>query len=130
MIGIFAEHSATFLRVTAILSLLAFAIPITLAPLAWARVLRWPMDPTPQLATYFGRCLGVVALTLVWGAWTAAGEPALQPFFFVMQISGAALLALVHVVGALEKSQPWTETAEIPFWGGLALLGLAFYPEA
>jgi hypothetical protein len=24
--------------------------------------------------------------------------------------------------------QPWTETAEIPFWGGLTVLALLFYP--
>ena len=55
-------------------------------------------------------------------------DPALQPFYFRIFIGNTALLALVHVVGAAQKVQPWTETAEIPFWGGLALLALAFYP--
>jgi hypothetical protein len=128
MIGMYMEHSGSFLRVVAVLTLVAFAIPISLAPLAWARALRWDIDARPELALYFGRCLGVVALVLVWAAWHAASHPALQPFYFNMLIGSTGLLALVHVVGALQKVQPWTETAEIPFWGGLTVLALLFYP--
>ena len=127
MIGAFAEHSSVFLRVVTILTL-AFSIPISLAPLAWARAFRWTVDAQSDLALYFGRCLGVLALTLSGAAWYAAGHAGLQPFFFAIFISVAALLAVVHVVGAVQKVQPWTENAEIPFWGGLALLGLLFYP--
>ena len=88
MIGAFAEHSGTFLQVVAALTLVAFAIPITLAPFSWAAALRWTVEPrTDHLA-----------------------------------------LTLVHVVGVVQKVQPWTETAEIAFWAGLALLALLFYP--
>jgi hypothetical protein len=130
MIGLFAGHSDDFLRAVAVLTLVAFAIPISLVPLKWARVLRWEVDAKPELALYFGRCLGVVALVLVWAAWHAASNPALQPFYFNMLIASTGLLTLVHVVGALQKVQPWTETAEIPFWGGLVVLALMFYPAA
>jgi hypothetical protein len=129
MIGMFAEHSSTFLRVTAVLTALAFSIPISLAPLAWARRLRWTMDAQPELALYFGRCLGALALVQSWAAWHVAGHPQLQPFFFKMLIGITALMALVHVVGAVQRVQPWTETAEIPFWAGFAVLGLMFYPS-
>jgi hypothetical protein len=129
MIGLYAEHASSFLRVVSLLTLVAFAIPISVAPLHWARVLRWPADTQPQLALYFGRCLGVVALVLVGAGWQAAANPALQPFYFNILIGSTGLLALVHVVGALQKVQPWTETAEIPFWGGLVLLALLFYPQ-
>ncbi len=128
MIGLWAEHASDFLRGVAVLTLAAFAIPISLAPLAWARALRWNIDPKPELALYFGRCLGVLALVLVWAAWHAASNPAVQPFYFNILIASTGLLTLVHVVGALQKVQPWTETAEIPFWGGLVLLALLFYP--
>ena len=128
MISLYAEHSSDFLRVVSLLTLVAFAIPISLAPLAWAKVLRWEIDTRPDLALYFGRCLGVVALVLVWAGWHAASNPVLQPFYFNMFIGSTGLLTLVHIVGALQKVQPWTETAEIPFWGGLVVLALLFYP--
>ena len=128
MVGIWSQHSGEFLRVTALLTLVAFAIPITFAPFAWAKALKWNADPANDLALYFGRCLGVVALVLVWAAWQAAGNPLAQPLFFGILIGNFTLLALVHVVGAVQKRQPWTETAEIPFWGGLAILALLFYP--
>ena len=127
MIGVFGEHSSTFLRVMTVL-VSFFAIPISLAPLAWARAFRWTVDAEPDLALYFGRCLGVLALTLSAAAWIAAGNASVQPFFFGVFISVNALLCVVHVVGALQKVQPWTENAEIPFWAVLALLGLLFYP--
>ncbi len=128
MIGVFGEYAGVFLRTVAIVTALAFSIPIAVAPLAWARVLRWDVDARPELALYFGRCLGVLALVQSCAAWYAASRPALQPFYFLMLIGVASLLGLVHVVGAVQKVQPWTETAEIPFWIGFAVLGLLFYP--
>jgi len=130
MIGMYAEHSGTFLRVFAVLTALPFSIPILLAPLAWARTFRWTVDAQPDLALYFGRCLGAFALVLSFVAWHVAGQPELQPLYFKMLIGIAALLAMVHVAGAVQKVQPWTENAEIPFWAGLALLALLFYPAA
>lgn len=128
MIGSLGSHSSEFLRVTAVLVTLAFSIPIAVAPLAWARTLRWSPDAQPNLALYFGRCLGAVALVLSWAAWHAAAHPHLQPFYFQILIGIAALMTVVHIAGAVQRVQPWTETAEIPFWTGLALLGLAFFP--
>jgi len=128
MIGTFSAHSSTFLQVLAVLVTLAFSIPIAVAPLTWARTFRWNVDAQSNLALYFGRCLGVVALVLSWAAWYAAGHAEVQPFYFQMFIGIAVLMTIVHVVGAVQKVQPWTETAEIPFWAGLAVLGLLFFP--
>ena len=128
MIGVFAEYSGSFLRVTAALTAVVFSIPISLAPLAWARTFGWAVGRQSDLALYFGRCLGVVALVLSFAGWYAAGHPEVQPFFFELFTGVAALMTLVHIVGAMQKVQPWMETAEIPFWGGLAVLGLLFYP--
>jgi hypothetical protein len=128
MIGVFGSYSATFLRAVAVLTLLLFSVPISLAPLAWARTFQWTVDVRPNLALYFGRCLGAVALVLSCAGWYAAGHRYLQPFYFTMFIGTAALMTVVHIVGAMQRVQPWTENAEIPFWAGLALLGLVFFP--
>jgi hypothetical protein len=128
MIGVLAEHSGVFLRVVAVMTALLFSIPISLAPLAWARTLRWDVDSNPNLALYFGRCLGAVALVLSWAAWNAAQRAELQPFYFQMLIGVTVLMVIVHVVGALQRVQPWIETAEIVFWTALAVLALLFYP--
>lgn len=128
MIGVFAEHSATFLRVLAVLTGVLFSLPISVAPLAWARTLGWTVDARPELALYFGRCLGAAALVLSWAAWRAAGEAALEPFYFQIAVGVSTLMGAVHVVGAVQAVQPRSETAEIPFWFGLAVLGLLFYP--
>lgn len=130
MIGMLAEHSSDFLRIVAVGTAVLFSIPIALAPLAWARALRWRVDGPNDLALYFARSLGALALVLSWAAWDAAGEPSIQPYYFKLYIGITALLTVVHIVGAVQKVQPWTETAEIPFWGTLAALGLLFYPGA
>jgi hypothetical protein len=129
VIGLYAEHSGNFLRAVSLLTLGAFAIPISLAPLKWAKALKWEVDAKPDLALYFGRCLGVVALVLVGAGWYAASNSALQPFYFNILIGSTGLLTLVHIVGTLQRVQPWTETAEIPFWSGLLVLALLFYPQ-
>jgi hypothetical protein len=130
MIGMYSEHSDTFLRVVTIATTLAFSLPIAIAPLAWARIFRWDLDEKPHLALYFGRSLGVLALVMSWAGWHAAGHAEVQPFFFNMFIGLTVLMIVVHVVGARQKVQPWTETAEILLWTVLAVLGLLFYPQA
>ncbi len=130
MLGLYAEHAGTFLRVLALLTAVPFSIPILVAPLAWARTLRWEVEARSDLALYFGRCLGAFALTLSCTAWYVAVHRELQPFFFAMLIAIFASMVVVHVVGAVQTVQPWTETAEIPFWGALTVLALLFYPTA
>lgn len=128
MIGLISEHSDTFLRIVAAVIAIGFAVPISLAPLSWARALRWTVDSQSDLALYFGRCLGVVAFVLSWAGWHAAGQPALQPFFFQVLISISTFMVVVHVVGAIQRVQPWTENVEIGFWAALVVSGLLFYP--
>lgn len=128
MIGLLGDYSAVFLKVFAVVTLLAFAVPIAVAPLAWARVLKWDVDSKPHLALYFGRCLGAVAIVITCAAWYAAVHPEVQRFFFGMQIAISLLVGIVHVVGAIQRVQPLTETAEIAFWAALVILGLLFFP--
>jgi hypothetical protein len=128
VIGIWAEHAQTFLVVFGIVAGLAFAIPIFLAPLTWARAFRWTLPEDTDLAIYFGRCLGVLAVVLAGFVLRAGLTGAGVELMFQIMIPVFTGMTLVHIVGAIQRIQPMTETIEIAFWGGLILLGLAFHP--
>jgi hypothetical protein len=114
--------------ILAIGSLALLGLPLLFAPLAWARVLAWPLPEERRLATYLGRCLGSVICVLAAFAFVAAGDATVQPFFFQIVIANFALMVAVHAWGALRRIQPWTETAETFVWLGLLVLGLLCYP--
>lgn len=116
-----------YLWIAAVSFALAFAVPLLLAPLRWARALRWQIPADHRLAVYFGRCLGAVGCAIVFAAIRAAREPAAHPLIFELVIVAGALLTLVHVVGALEGKQPWTETAEIPIWAAVTIVTALVY---
>jgi hypothetical protein len=101
--------------------LVAIALPLLFAPLAWARAFGWTIPDRADLAVYFARCLGAAALALLYGMVCAARDPALQPLIFEMATLAAALLCAVHVAGAAQKAQPLPETLEIPIYAALAL---------
>jgi hypothetical protein len=128
VIGIWAEHAQTFLVVFGILAAAAFALAIFLVPLTWARVFRWNLPQDPDLAIYFGRCLGVLAVVLTGFALRAGFTGAGVEQLFQILVPVFVGMTLVHIVGALQRIQPMTETIEIGFWAGLVLLALAFYP--
>lgn len=128
MIGLFAEHSTLYLRLSTLLTLIVFVVPITFAPLWWARRLKWAFPEDTALAVYFGRCLGGVGGAIAATALIVAGDAALEAPVYMISIMLSAAMVVVHAVGWLEKAQPWTETAEIPMWVALAVLGLLFYP--
>jgi hypothetical protein len=130
MIGMFADYSGAFLRAVALATVVGVCLPIGFAPHAWTRIFRWRADALTDLALYFGRCLAVVAFIVSCMAWHAAEHAEQQPFYFDALIGMTVLLGLVHAIGAVQKAQPWTETAEIPLWAGLAVLTLMFYPAA
>ncbi len=128
MLGLWSAHAQTYLLVVMALTTLAFALPIFLAPLRWARVLGWRIPEHTDLAVYFGRCLGafvlmVEALMLRAGL---TGEGLL--FTYQVMVAVAALMVVVHIWGALQRVQPPLETVEIGMYGGLLLLTLLFWP--
>lgn len=102
--------------------LLVYGLPLLLAPLRWAHVFRWRVGAPDPLTIYFGRCIGAVAVALCAACLRAAAHPAAQPVVLELIAVAGALLAAVHVVGLLERSQPWPEHVEIILFAGAAAL--------
>jgi hypothetical protein len=121
-----ASHSAAswFLVAMALSFGVVFALPLLFAPLAWARLFQWELPSSTDLTVYFGRCLGGVAVAICVSALRAASAPAAHLWLFDLIVVAGALLSGVHVWGALQRRQPWTETVEIAVWLG-ATVGAA-----
>lgn len=96
---------------------LVFGAPITFFPLPWARVIGWTIPDDVRLTRYFGRCLGLLVLSLCGLALYASVHPEIQSL--VCMVAGITMLglSLIHIVGALEKAQPFFETLEIGIYG-------------
>lgn len=128
MLGLYAQHAQTYLLVLMISTTLFFALPIFIAPLAWARLMLWRIPQDTDLAVYFGRCLGafilIVEFLMLRGATTV--ETTAYAFDVLFGVFG--LMLAVHVYGAIRRIQPITETLEIGFWALLLLLNTWFYP--
>ncbi len=117
----------TFLLVAGVGTLVLFGFPILLTPLRWARVLQWEIPEDVRLVRYFARSLGCTAVA-IGGVAVYLGLQEDPPRDFVLvAIISTGLLAVIHLVGALERSQPWTETAEVPFWIALTAWGISVY---
>ena len=128
MIGIWASHSSHFLLVIGASIILIFGIPMAIWPIRWAKVLRWEIPDNTDLAVYYGRCLGCVALVIGAFSILAWKHRFVEPFYFKLLLLCWILMILVHIYGAIKKIQPITETYEMGFWFGLTLLTLAFWP--
>ena len=128
MLGLWGEAAPTYLVVTGAVSAVAFAIPLFLMPLTWARWFRWRLPEDTDLALYFGRCLGAVALVVAGLSLRAGLTGENLEIMFQILIASATLMVIVHIVGAIQRVQPMTETIEIGFWLAMAVLGVLFYP--
>ena len=130
MIGIWSAHSQAFLLVATVLSAIGLSLPIFLTPLAWARRFGWTIPEHTDLAVYFGRSLGALAVTINLLTLRAAltGEALVPAFEVTLVVS--LLMVVVHVYGAVRRVQPVSETIEIGFWAAIALLALACWPAA
>ena len=116
----FPLHS-WFLVIGGAIFAVAFALPILLAPLTWARLFRWQLPANTELTVYFGRCVGALGLAVVAVGFIAAPHPEQHVILFDLLIAVGGGLTAVHVWGAVERSQPWTETAEIAMYLGLTI---------
>jgi hypothetical protein len=128
MLGLWGEAAPTYLVVTGVVSGALFAIPLFLMPLTWAGWFRWNLPVDTDLALYFGRCLGALALVVAALSLRAGLTGENVEVMFQILISAATLMVVVHVVGAIQRVQPMTETIEIGFWAAMAILGVLFYP--
>ena len=131
-IGLWGTHSQRFLLVLMVITSLAFALPIFFMPLTWARWMKWRQPKEADghdLAVYFGRCLGVFILIVEALMLRAAltGEGLL--FTYQVLLGVAAGMVIVHIWGALQRIQPFTETLEIGMYSGMGILALLFYPK-
>lgn len=128
MLGLYSNHASTYLLILTISTTLAFALPIFLKPLVWARLMQWKIPQETDLAVYFGRCLGAFILIIELVALRAALTGADLRLAFDLMFCVYGFMTVVHVYGALRRIQPITETLEIGFWILLAVLNLLFYP--
>ncbi len=128
MVGIFNQHAELLLRLLALAGVAGLGLPLLLAPLRWARWLRWRIPEEPQLATYFGRCLGALLCGLAAAAWIAAAQPPWQPLVLLICAAAFTLLVLVHAWGAWRRIQPAAASWLTLVWLGLLLLTGLVWP--
>ena len=130
MIGIWQDYAAFYLVVAGVAMLGAFGLPLLVAPMSWARLMRWEVPPPGNLIVFLGRSLGMFICVIAAYAFKAAATPQAQPFFFELMLWTFAGMIALHVYGAIKKAQPITETLEIGLWVFLVLVTLLFYPAA
>ena len=119
-------RSRWFLGAVGAIFLVAFAIPLFLVPFDWAEAFGWEVQRT-DVGSYFGRCLGAVAIAISGQAAWAARAPERYRSLFDLVAVAAALLAIVHLRGLVEDSQPLVEHLET--LGYAAFAGLALWAK-
>lgn len=128
MLGYYAQYSHHYITLLMACTTLFFALPIFIAPLAWARAMRWTIPEHPHLAIYFGRCLGAFILVIEVAMLRSASTGTHFSYAFDLLFVVFSLMFVVHVYGAIKRIQPITETLEIGFWMILFVLNVLFYP--
>jgi hypothetical protein len=120
-----ARRARLFLIVVAAVFIPVFAVPLFVDPYWWGDVFGWDTRAQTDLGDYLGRCLGAVALAISLVAARATRDPSAHRDLFDVLVLGAGLLALVHLRGLIEDSQPAVEHLEIAMYAGFA--GLAWW---
>jgi len=128
MIGIWKLYSDTYLIIAGVAMLVAFGLPLLFVPMTWARVFRWEVPQPQNLVTFLGRSMGVFISIVAIFAFKVANSPTAKPFFFDLLLWIFGGMILLHGYGAIQKTQPMTETLEILLWVVLSLITLGFYP--
>lgn len=128
MLGVYAQYSQHYITTLMIVTTLFFALPIFLAPIAWARMMGWTIPEHRHLAIYFGRCLGAFILVVEVAMLRSATTGTSFSYAFDILFVVFSLMFVVHVYGALKRIQPLSETLEIGFWAVLFVLNVLFYP--
>jgi len=128
MLGSYAQYSKEYITTLMIVTTLLFALPIFIAPIAWAKAMRWTIPEHQYLAIYFGRCLGAFILVVEAAMLRSSTTGTSFSYAFDLLFVVFSLMFVVHVYGALKRIQPITETLEIGFWMMLLVLNTLFYP--
>ncbi|ATR82854.1 hypothetical protein CS390_09965 [Pseudomonas sp. HLS-6] len=128
MLGYYAQYSKEYIATLMIVTTLFFALPIFIAPIAWAKAMRWTIPDHQHLAIYFGRCLGAFILVIEAAMLRSVMTGTSYSYAFDLLFMVFGLMFVVHVYGALKRIQPITETLEIGFWVMLFVLNILFYP--
>ena len=129
MIGLWNTHAQGYLLVLMAVTTVTFALPLFVAPLAWARLFHWRLPGETDLAVYFGRCLGAFVLIVDAVMLRAGATGEGLGFTFQVLLAVATLMIIVHVWGALQRIQPITETLEVCMYAGIFILTILFYPS-
>jgi hypothetical protein len=129
MLGFWGAHAQVFLFWFVIVTAIVFVAPLMFAPMTWARIFRWRLPDHPDLTFYFGRCLGALSVAVEYFLWQGSRDPAITPVALGALGIFCAIMVIVHIDGAIRKIQPWTETAEIVFWGAASAACVLFYPS-
>jgi hypothetical protein len=128
MIGIWASYNNIYLIVAGVVMLAAFGLPLTLAPMSWAQIFRWELPQPQNLTAFLGRSMGVIISIIAIFAFKVTQTPEAKPFYFDLMLWIFGGMILLHVYGAIRKTQPVTETIEILMWVFLSTITLCFYP--
>ena len=128
MIGIWNSYADIYLIVAGVAMLLFFGLPLILVPMRWARLFRWDVSQPGDLVIFLGRSVGVFISVIALYAFKVSQTPAAMPFFYELMLWTFVGMLLLHVYGAIRKTQPITETIEIGLWVILSLVTLCFYP--
>lgn len=121
-------RSRWFLVLVGALFLSVFAVPLFVDPYWWAHVFGWRTEPETDIGTYFGRCLGAVAIAISAQALVASRNPSEHRYLFNVLGVAAMLLALVHLRGLVEDSQPLVESLEAFGYAAFAALAWVCRP--
>lgn len=105
-----------------------FALPLFIDPIWWAERFGWDSEGATDLTVYFGRCLGAIVLTVIAFAVVAVREPREHRWIFRFVAVEGTLLAIVHLRGAIEDSQPLIEHLETAGYAALAAAALLCRP--
>lgn len=122
------DRSRIFLIAVAAVFIPIIALPLFIDPVWWADRFGWETDGAGELTDYLGRCLGAVALAISLIALRAARDPAGNTWLFDLLALSAGLLAVVHLRGAIEDSQPVIEHLETAIYAVFALAAWLYRP--
>ncbi len=128
MVGIWQYYSDVYLYIAGAAMLIGFGLPLMIAPVGWARLFRWEVPEQQSLVIFLGRSMGIVVSLMAIFAIQATRVPVAKPFCFDLRLATFAAMLVLHVQGAIRKTQPMTETVEIGLWVVMFFVTLGFYP--